>query len=141
MPTIRANGGCLCGAVRFEVTGPLRPVVYCHCGQCKKTSGNFVAATDCAMEDLVLKAANRLRWYASSDVAERGFCSDCGSNLFWRPKDGSHMSIFAGTIDGPTGLRAKAHIFIESASDFLTIADGLPQHAQYGTSNITQTDE
>lgn len=137
MSTIRATGRCLCGAVQYEVSGPLRPVVYCHCRQCQKTSGNFVAATACAAEDLVVWAANGLRWYASSDIAERGFCNECGSNLFWRPNDGSHISIMAGTINGSTGLQASAHIFVESASDFLTIADGLPQHAQRGSANTT----
>lgn len=141
MPTARATGGCLCGAVQYKVLGPLRPVVYCHCRQCKKTSGNYVAATACAAEDLVMETARGLHWYASSDVAQRGFCGNCGANLFWRPNDGSHVSIFAGTIDGPTGVHARAHIFVESASDFLTIGDGLPQHAQYGTSVLTILDE
>jgi len=59
-----------------------------------------------------------LRWYASSPTAERGFCSRCGGNLFWRPKGGDTISIMAGTIDQPTCLRTIENIFIENKSDY-----------------------
>lgn len=125
----RLSGGCLCGGVRYEVTGPLRPVVYCHCSQCRRTSGHFVAATACTSENLVITDGDSLHWYASSMNAERGFCRNCGGNLFWRPTDGSYVSIMAGTIDAPTGLEAVAHIHTGDASDYHVIADGLPQFA------------
>ncbi len=127
-PTTK-SGGCLCGAVRYEVRGPLRPVVYCHCSQCRKTSGHYVAASACDAADLILLADQGLRWYDSSPRAERGFCAACGGNLFWRPKDGDRVSIMAGTIDLPTGVHAVAHIHTDSASDYHDIADGLPQYA------------
>lgn len=125
-PTTEASGSCLCGAVRYAVHGPLRPVVYCHCEQCRKTSGHFVAATACAGEDLELVSSDSLCWYDSSTKAQRGFCSGCGGNLFWRPVNGEHVSIMAGTIDLPTGIRAIAHIYVGSASDYHDISDGLP---------------
>lgn len=76
-----------------------------------------------------MTCAEALRWYASSANAERGFCSNCGGNVFWRPIDGNHVSIMAGTIDVPTGLEAVAHIHTADASDYHVIADGLPQYA------------
>ncbi|MEM7431515.1 MAG: GFA family protein [Pseudomonadota bacterium] len=121
------NGGCECGAVRFTVSGPLRKVVYCHCKQCQRLSGLYVAATACAMEDLELTSDNSLQWYASSDVASRGFCRTCGSNLFYRPEHGRHMSIMAGTLDAPSGLNAAMHVYIEEADNYYTVNDGLPQ--------------
>lgn len=126
--TTEASGGCLCGAVRYAVHGLLRPVVYCHCEQCRKTSGHFVAATACDPEDLELTASDSLRWYDSSPQAQRGFCSDCGGNLFWRPASNEHVSIMAGTLDLPTGVSAIAHIHVGSASDYHQIADKLPQY-------------
>ena len=125
---VRATGGCLCGAVRYQVHGQLRPVVYCHCSQCRKTSGNFVGATACKAEHLLMLADETLCWYDSSDEADRGFCARCGSNLFYRPAHGRHVAIFAGTIDLPTGLKAARHIFVDSAADYITLGDGLPQH-------------
>ena len=61
--TTRATGSCLCGAVRYEVTGPLRKVVYCHCEQCRKTSGHFVAATACGADKLSILSVVGLLWY------------------------------------------------------------------------------
>lgn len=136
----KATGGCLCGAVRYEVHGPLRPVVYCHCEQCRKTSGHFVAATACAAQDLSLIASDSLRWYDSSAHAQRGFCSSCGGNLFWRPVSGDHVSIMAGTVDLPTGVKASMHIYVGHASDFHEIADGLPQFSERSPDNAGGVD-
>jgi hypothetical protein len=71
-PQIRATGGCLCGAVRYEVRGPLRPVVYCHCAQCRRTSGHFSAWTATRPDDLVLNESKGLRWYRSSIMKAPG---------------------------------------------------------------------
>ncbi len=109
----------------------MRPVSYCHCEQCRKTSGHFVAATACDIEDLTVLNDASLRWYRSSSYASRGFCNVCGASIFWRPERGEQMSIMAGTVDMPTGLRAEEHIFVADASDYYAINDGLPQYPQY----------
>ena len=124
-----ASGRCLCGAVRYAVRGPLRGVSYCHCSQCRRTSGHYVAASACDREHLRFIEDGGLRWYRSSATAERGFCSLCGSSLFWRPDHGAHISIMAGTLDVPTGLTAYEHIHVDSASDYYVINDGLPRFA------------
>ena len=126
-----ATGRCLCGAVRYAVSGPLRPVSYCHCSQCRRSSGHYVAATACAAAHLTLVNEEGLRWDRASPNAKRGFCGECGSSLFWRPDHGRHISIMAGTIDAPTGLEAKEHIFLKDASDYYVLGDGLPQFEQY----------
>jgi hypothetical protein len=123
----RQTGGCLCGAVRDRVAGPLRDVVACHCGQCRRASGHFAAATAARREDLAVEG--RVRWYESSAGVRRGFCPTCGSNLFWDDAAKPRISIFAGSLDVPTGLRLKGHIYAADRSDYYTIADGLPQAA------------
>lgn len=130
--SIRARGGCLCGGVRYEIHGPLRDVIACHCSQCRRTSGHFVAATQACTADIVLVEAASLEWYRSSAVAERGFCNRCGGNLFWRPTAAapSVTSIMAGTLDTPTGLKLMQHIFVADKSDYYAIADGAPQSSQ-----------
>lgn len=127
--TVDFTGSCLCGSVAYRVDGELSPVDYCHCSQCRKTSGHYVAACSCNPEQLTFTDDASLRWYASSASADRGFCNVCGSSLFWRPKHGKHISIMAGTLDVPTGLKSVEHIFVADASDYYTIDDGLPQHA------------
>ena len=118
------EGGCLCGAVHYLVRGPLRPVVACHCTQCRKSSGHHVAATSCARADIEI--TGKVTWYRSSDTARRGFCGICGSNLFWDGA-GENLSIFAGTLDGKTGLTMAGHIFCADKGDYYEISDGLPQ--------------
>lgn len=122
-----ARGQCLCGSVRFEVHGPLRPVIYCHCTQCRRSSGHFAAATACAAEHLRLISAESLRWYASSALARRGFCATCGSPLFWERLRSERISIWAGTLDTPTGLTASSHIYMADKGDYYGISDGLPR--------------
>ena len=122
------RGRCLCGGVQFSIAGPLRPVIYCHCILCRRSSGHFVAATACAMPHLTLHRSDSLQWYRSSQQAQRGFCRICGSNLFWRPDSGTHISIMAGTLDDPTGVRGVAHIHVHSKGDYYTVEDGLPGH-------------
>lgn len=131
----RVTGRCQCGAVRYAVEGALRPVVYCHCRQCRRTSGHFVAATACAPTDLALVEDRGLRWFRSSEIAERGFCAACGASVFWRPAHGRYISIMAGTLDAPTGVQAIEHIHVASAGDYYDIDDGLPQHSGGGSSS------
>ena len=118
------TGGCLCGRVRFEVTGPLRPVVACHCTQCRKASGFHVAATSAARDTVT--TTGDVTWYQSSDNARRGFCGTCGSQLFW-DGPGQNLSIFAGTLDSPTDLNLEGHIFCADKGDYYEIADDLPK--------------
>jgi hypothetical protein len=127
-----AQGHCQCASVQYEVRGALRAVIYCHCNMCRRISGHFVAATACDREDLVLKSSATLQWYQSSATARRGFCSRCGSNLFWDPVGESRICIMAGSLDPPTGLIAKGHIFVAEAGDYYRIDDGLPQSALWG---------
>ena len=139
-PTTK-EGGCECGAVRYEVVGPMRKVVYCHCGQCRRTSGHYVAATACDMDDLGLQSDAGLAWYRSSDIAERGFCKVCGASLFWRPDHGKYMAIMAGTLDVPTGLTSREHIHTADAADYYSIDDGLPQFGGFHDALWMSNDE
>ncbi|WOV90616.1 MAG: GFA family protein [Candidatus Zeuxoniibacter abyssi] len=79
------SGGCLCRAVRFEISPPMRNIVACHCTQCRKSGGHYLAATAVAPENWTLLEEKGLRWFQSSQKARRGFCYLCGGSLFGRP--------------------------------------------------------
>ena len=117
----RASGGCLCGAVRYEVAGPLRDVIVCHCSRCLRTHGHAAAYSACARSALVLLRTAGQRWYEADERA-RGFCCECGASLFWGVTGGATISIAAGTIDQPTGLRTIAHIHTRGHADYYEIA-------------------
>ena len=125
------TGSCNCGGVSYSVSGQLREVVACHCGQCRKQSGHFFAATNAADADLQITDSGSLKWYPASDIAKRGFCGECGSALFWKRNGSDVTSILAGTMDGNAGgIKLDRHIFVEDKGDYYEINDGLPQHLQ-----------
>ncbi len=118
------TGSCLCGAVKYEVHGQLRPVIACHCTQCRKQTGTYMSATAAADADFKFTETRGLKWYRASAEAGRGFCGECGSPLFWKRDGSDTISITAGSIDGPTGAPLEGHIFCESAGDYYEIAGG-----------------
>jgi hypothetical protein len=121
------KGGCLCGAVTFEVHGPMRDVVACHCGQCLKSHGNFAAFSATAKENLRFTEDHGLAWYVSSEKARRGFCRECGASMFWEPSFADYTAVAAGALESPTGLKLVRHIFVTDKPDWYEIADGLEQ--------------
>ena len=121
------TGGCLCGAVRYEVTGPLRDVVNCHCSMCQKQHGNFGPHTKARKVNIRITQEIGLAWYQTSDVARRGFCNRCGSGLFWEPYELDATGIIAGTLDDSSGLKTMGHIFVGEKPGFYHIDDDLPQ--------------
>lgn len=131
------QGGCLCGAVRYRYAGSPKGVTVCHCAMCRRwhgAPGAYVAggsSGDCAIE-----GEEHLRWFRSSEDAERGFCTKCGSRLFWRTTDGTTMEMTAGSVDQPTGLATSAHIWVLDKGDYYAIEDGPPRHVA-GTDSAT----
>lgn len=123
------QGSCLCGAVRFEVAGALPPPNACHCSQCRKQSGHFWASTDVPRDAVTIHGAEKLTWFRSSEKVRRGFCSVCGSFLFWDPLPKDTLAIAMGAFDSPTGARLAMHIFVADKGDYYEMGDGLPQNA------------
>ena len=134
----RATGRCLCGAVTYEVRGPLRDVILCHCVECQRWSGTGAGAFSATMsEHLEIAAGSAVRWIDSPESdhgARRGLCGECGSSLFWQAENAERIGIAAGTLDPPTGLRVAAHIYTHQTSDWAELPDdGLPRDPNRGT--------
>lgn len=115
-PTSR-SGGCLCGGVQYEVAGPLRDVVLCHCSRCRRTHGHIGAYAACAATDLTVTEATWLSWY-DADRRRRGFCGRCGASIFWQAEGRDTIAIAAGTLHQPTGLRTIAQIHTADPGDY-----------------------
>lgn len=113
------DGSCLCGEISYRITGDIRGVINCFCSQCRKTSGHYVAAVRCTLDQLeIMEDGKTLTWYRSSEIAQRGFCNQCGSSLFWKPCQGGTVSIMAGTLETPTHVESIENIFVEDMSDY-----------------------
>lgn len=124
------SGQCLCGAVRYEVSGPLSPPHACHCAQCRRQSGHHTATTHVRRQDFSLTSDRGLKWYRSSALAERGFCAECGSSLFW-DDGGEDVYLSMGSLDQPTGLTLASHIFVDEKADYYDMGDDLPKFAGF----------
>lgn len=118
------EGRCLCGAIRFRLTGERRDVVLCHCGQCRRWHGHAGAYTRVAANDLAVEGD--VAWFRSSEIARRGFCRECGSSLFWERIGSGQMSVTAGSLEPPTGLETVLQIFAEDAGDYYRLDSSVP---------------
>lgn len=117
------TGGCLCGAIRYEITMQPGPVSFCHCGQCRRQHGHVGAYTTFPRDAFRLVGGETLRWYQASEKARRGFCAACGTVVFWDPIGEGRLDVTAGSFDEPTGLKADRHIFVEFKGDYYVIGD------------------
>jgi hypothetical protein len=116
---VLATGGCECGGVRYRVEGALRDVVHCHCEPCRRITGHHMAATAASVDDVHFESDATLGWYQRTSTTRYGFCTTCGSTLFWSAADKADiLSIAAGTIDQPSGLVTVMAIYADEASDF-----------------------
>jgi hypothetical protein len=126
-----SSGRCLCGAVTYRVSGPLRDVVLCHCVECRRWCGHTGAFAATRREHVTVSGP--LRWIDSPESdrhARRGFCGECGSSLFWEPATAGTTCIAAGTIDEPTGLQLAGHWYTHAPGDYHELPDdGLPRNA------------
>lgn len=124
------SGSCLCGKVCLSINELERQVVACHCTQCRKQTGHFVAATRVANDHLVIQGEQNLTWFSASADAERGFCRHCGSVMLWRRFGAQHTSIMAGCLDSPTGLKIEKHIFTDNKGDYYALEPDIPAFAR-----------
>ncbi len=128
------GGSCLCGAVRYEVTGPLGAIHHCHCSMCRKAHGAaFSSYARAATSDVrVVEGASAVTSCRSSTPVGRTFCRTCGSNLFFRHAalpDATFVAV--GSVDGDPGVRVEGHIFVTAKAPWHEITDALPQHEGY----------
>lgn len=121
-------GSCLCGAITFEVKENLPHGDACHCVDCRKWTGHFLASSDVKKDSLSIKGEENLTWYASSEKVERGFCARCGSSLFWKPLHKDWIGIALGAIDQKTETKIGLHIYTTQKADYYQISDDAKQY-------------
>ena len=128
------TGSCLCGAVGVDIEEPLEhSPEACHCSKCRKQTGNFFVGVNVRRTALRVRGEDKVAWYQSSVEVQRGFCSICGSTLFWRPTIPGYewTSVALGCFDTPVELRISKHTFVADKGNYYEITDGAPQKAQF----------
>ena len=126
---MKLQGGCLCGAMRYEVEGPLFDASHCHCSMCRRFHG-------AAFSTYAKVSAGAFHWrageellavYETSPGIGWAFCRICGSSL-GIPGDGGLREVTLGTLDQDPGIRPEYHMFVGSKAAWHDITDSLPQH-------------
>jgi hypothetical protein len=116
MPGNKNTTKCLCGAVEIHVANVSEKVGACHCGTCRKWGGGPLLAVDCGT-DVSFTGEQHITSYNSSDWAERGFCSRCGTHLFYRVKQTGQYIMPAGLFED-MNYDFDHQIFIDTKPDF-----------------------
>ncbi|MNE61956.1 glutathione-dependent formaldehyde-activating enzyme [compost metagenome] len=126
------TGSCLCGTIRYEISGPFLGAGNCHCSMCRKAHGSAFATW------AFVKPEN-FRWtsgeellagFDSSPGLRRCFCSKCGSQLV-ASHAGKVREVVLGSVDGDPGVRPAEHIFVGSKACWHEITDNLPRHEEW----------
>ncbi|MEW2911451.1 GFA family protein [Leisingera sp. JC11] len=132
------NGGCYCGAVRYQITGAPLWSGHCHCRSCQKALGGaFVTWAKVAKEDFAVTKGG-IKTIEKSPGIVRGFCGDCGTTLTYAAMsevDGQDWSadawFSATTLDDPSIARPKAHVFVSHRQPWIKLNDGLPEFQEF----------
>ena len=132
------QGGCLCGAVRYEAIPDHRDGYYCHCRMCQLAFGNTRAAFFNLRKSEVRWLTPPPAYYGSSKIARRGFCSRCGTPMSFEFLDSERMDLSAGSLDEPGVLKPTEHFAVESRIDSWFHDDGLPQSSLADNARIQQ---
>lgn len=119
------TGGCLCGRVRYEATPADRDGYYCHCRMCQLAFGNTRAAFLNLRKQQLRWTSQPPKFFASSKIAQRGFCPECGTPLSFEYLDSQYMDIAVGTLDDPGATRPTSHFAIETRVAAWHCDDGL----------------
>ncbi len=125
------TGGCLCGAVRYEVSAPAIDVTYCHCRMCQRFTGGQIVAGAMFPIKAFRFTQGGPKYFSSSLIAERGFCADCGSGIIYRALVKAPWSdwywVLLASLDNPESFVPTIHLGIESQMPWLVVHDDLPR--------------
>lgn len=131
-PAAVLTGGCACGAIRFEITAPLREAGYCHCHRCQRRTGTAASAQARVAPGSfhITQGEDAVREWAPDPGFVKAFCSRCGGQLFSRhPTDDAILTVRLGAVDGDPGVRPSHRQRVESAADWEPLwDDGLPRY-------------
>ncbi|ABV35664.1 glutathione-dependent formaldehyde-activating, GFA [Shewanella sediminis HAW-EB3] len=116
------KGQCLCGAVKFVAKNSENSVAACHCGMCRTWGGGPLMAVSCG-SDVSFEGKENISVYSSSDWAERGFCKNCGSHLFYRLKQISEYQLSAGLFDSQSSFKFDLQVYIDKKPSFYSFAN------------------
>jgi hypothetical protein len=133
------EGGCLCGAIRYRAAAPPLRAVICHCSICRKHTGAPIASFVHFPIDSFAWLKEQPKRYRSSEFAERGFCSQCGSTVTMHEDVlGDRVQVAIGSLDQPDRVDVNDHVWTQDQISWFDVKDDLPRFRQSSSAAPTK---
>lgn len=136
---VPVTGGCLCGRVRYAAEVFLRNGYICHCTICQRSTGQPAELSVLIRAGTLQYTRGKPKYYASSPLGKRGFCSHCGARLVWqavRPEDDWLTNLTVGSLDAPQEARMTRHIHADTRLPWYTACEDLPKLASADNTHL-----
>ncbi len=126
------NGSCLCGAVKYQLSGKIDDIIHCHCKTCRKAHGSAFSSVAAVQDnDFNLINSHSLKSYPSSAGKHRYFCSNCGSQIYAKRENTPHIILRLGSVDTDISASEKAHIWVSEKASWYSIHSQIPEHDHF----------
>ncbi len=128
------TGSCLCASVRFQISGEIKDIIYCHCSKCRKAQGSaFATNGNLAKKHFkIISGKDNLTKYGASKGNYKYFCKTCGSPIMSTDNNApNNLRVRLGTIESAIKERPEAHIFVSSKANWENLDCSLPEYYDY----------
>eukprot|EP01130_Rhizamoeba_saxonica_P001364 TRINITY_DN11228_c0_g1_i1.p1 TRINITY_DN11228_c0_g1~~TRINITY_DN11228_c0_g1_i1.p1 ORF type:complete len:159 (-),score=27.71 TRINITY_DN11228_c0_g1_i1:67-492(-) len=119
----QSTGSCLCGLVKFTTQKRSNEMHACHCSRCRKWTGSPLLSTNCGNSFDIVEGSQYVKVFASSSWAERAFCSNCGSSLYYRLIEADDFTVPIGLLDNVADIKFVGQIFVEEKPEYYSFAN------------------
>ena len=131
------EGGCICGAVRYRVAGPPAMVAYCHCEDCRRSSGSVVSVLAGFSREGFEWLGGSPTCFSTTPAVDRGFCNACGAPLFYENRNfPENIYLHIGSFDHPDRLPPDRHTWVSQRISWHEIKDDLKQYQRLSNDGL-----
>ncbi|BBB27200.1 GFA family protein [Amphritea japonica] len=126
------TGSCLCGNVKYTISGTVGKIVHCHCNTCQKAHGSAFSSV-AAVEDKYfdISGTEHLKSFESSKGKKRYFCANCGTQIYAKRENTEHLILRLGSLDDDPRAEEKSHIWLSQKASWYRINNNLPEHQEF----------
>jgi hypothetical protein len=126
------RGSCLCGKVKYSISGQVGDIVHCHCKTCRKAHGSAFSSVAAVNDnDFTVSGSDNLNWFESSEGKRRYFCSNCGTQIYAKRANTQHVILRLGSLDDDPQSSEKNHIWVSEKASWYSINSQLPEHSEF----------
>ena len=129
--TSEHTGGCMCGAVRYKITGDFTYSAHCHCRSCQRAVGAGYATWSASTPENFAVTKGEISIYDSSAGVQRGFCNHCGTSLTYTGDDWTDVAFLSATLDDPSTATPTSNVYLDHQQHWAPIDPDLKQFKQF----------